>query len=110
MFSKFRGSFCRYFSDAVHLNRTADRAFQVPTSARERNDDAIFAQLRILGNVAWIPHQTVGYVSLVEDFAPVSHRLRAEYLVYYCSQLAHIRGQLCRIGKSRIPHKISAAD
>jgi hypothetical protein len=37
MFSKFRGSFCRYFSDAVHLNRTIDRAFQVPASAVSRN-------------------------------------------------------------------------
>src|SRR4029078_7495984 len=74
--------FCRFFSDAVHRNRTADRVFQVPASALERNDNAVLAQLRVLDDVTRIPHKAVSDVGLVENFAPVRHRLRAEDLVH----------------------------
>src|SRR5215469_14840825 len=72
--------------------------------------DAVLAQLRILDNVARIPHHAVGYVGLVEDFTPVCHGLRTEDLVHYRRELGHICGQLGKIGKSRIFQKICSAD
>src|SRR5438132_12062487 len=38
VFSQLRRSLCRYFCDAVHLNRTTDCKFQVFSRAFERDD------------------------------------------------------------------------
>jgi hypothetical protein len=51
-------------------------------------------------------HDTVCYVGLVEDFAPVRHRVRPEDLVHYRRQLAHIRGQFRRIGVEPLVHPV----
>src|SRR5215831_632669 len=110
MFSKFRGSLCRYLSDAMHLERTADRVFEVSASVRDRNNNAVLTQLRIFYNVVRNLHQAIGYVGLVEDLAPVRHRFCAKDLVEYCRQLAHISGQLRGFDESRILQKIGAAD
>src|SRR6266513_5051187 len=75
VFSQLRRSLCRYFCDAVHLNRTTDCKFQVFSRAFERDDYVVSLQLRIIDYVLRVAHQTVGDVRLVQDFAPVRNRL-----------------------------------
>src|SRR5205807_4140626 len=75
VFAKIGRAPCRYFCDAVHLNRTADRELYVFSGTFQRNDDVVGLQLRILDNIDRIVHQTVGYMSFVQDFAPMCHRL-----------------------------------
>src|SRR6478672_8736451 len=75
VFSQLRRALCRYFCDAVHLNRTTDCKFQVFSRAFERHNDVVSLQLRILDDVLRIAHQTVRDVCLVQDFAPVRNRL-----------------------------------
>ncbi len=59
MFAKIGRALCRYFRDAVHLNRTADRELYVFSGAFQRNDDVVGLQLRIFNDVVRIAHQTV---------------------------------------------------
>src|ERR1700736_987508 len=41
VFSQLRRALCRYFCDAVHLNRTADCKFQVFSRAFQRHNDVV---------------------------------------------------------------------
>ena len=75
MLAKLGRSPCRYFCDAMHLNRTTDCKFQVFSRAFERHYDVVRLELRILDHVLRIAYQTVGDVRLVQDFAPVPNRL-----------------------------------
>src|SRR5258706_5221773 len=54
------GSLCRHLVDAVDLNGTADGLGQLAARAFKRNDDAVLAQLRVLGDLGRIPHPTIG--------------------------------------------------
>src|SRR5260370_5570202 len=56
VFAKGRGALCRHFSDAMHLNGTADRGGQLAARTFERNDDVIQAQLRIVDDFLWPAH------------------------------------------------------
>src|SRR6266550_222637 len=51
VFSEFRRSLCRYFCDAVHLNRTTDCKLQVFSRAFERDDYVVSLSLRIIDYV-----------------------------------------------------------
>src|SRR6266705_6518608 len=51
VFSQLRRSLCRYFCDAVHLNRTTDCKFQVFSRAFERDDYVVSLKLRIIDYV-----------------------------------------------------------
>ena len=78
VFAKIGRALCRYFRDAVHLNRTADRELYVFSGAFERNDDVVGLQLRIFNDIVRIAHQTVSDVNFVQHFAPMRDRLCAE--------------------------------
>src|SRR5260370_42505765 len=51
VFSQLRRALCRYFCDAVHLNRTTDCKFQVFSRAFDRHNDVVSLELRTLDHV-----------------------------------------------------------
>src|SRR5277367_5188193 len=64
-----------YFSNSVHLNRTADGRGQLIAGSYERNDDVIGSQLRIINDFLRFTHGAEGDVNTVEDFIPMRHWL-----------------------------------
>src|SRR6266850_5130173 len=78
VFAKIGRAPCRYFRDAVYLNRTTDGELYVFSGAFQRNDDVVGLQLRILDDVLRIAHQTISDVRFVKDFLPVRDWLRAK--------------------------------
>src|SRR5882762_2838792 len=87
VFAKFRGSFCSFLVNAVHLNRTADRRCELAAGAFKRNDDLIRSKLWVVDYLFGAAHCAERCVDTVEDLVPMRHRLRAEYFVENGSQL-----------------------
>src|SRR5260370_27661172 len=71
----------RYFSNTVHLNRTADGRGQLLASSFERNNDVIRSQLRIINDFLRLTHSAERDLSAVEDFVPMRHWLRTKNLI-----------------------------
>src|ERR1700746_4054590 len=91
----------RYFSNAVHLNRTADGRGQLLSGSFERNDDVIRSQLRIINDFLRLTHGAEGNGNAIEDFIPMRHWLRTKDLIEHCRQLRPVLRQLGRIRESR---------
>src|SRR5437764_15435549 len=71
VFSQLRRSLCRYFCDAVHLNRTTDCKFQGFSRAFERDDYVVSLLLRIIDYVLRGAHLTGGDVRLGPGLTPL---------------------------------------
>src|SRR5580698_10277008 len=65
----------RYFSNALHLNRTADSRGQLLAGSFERNDDVIGSQLRIVDDFVRFTNGAEGDVNAVKDLIPMRHWL-----------------------------------
>src|SRR5258706_3393138 len=79
--SDFRSALRRYFGNAMHLDRTADRRGQPFACALERNDDVIGSQLGIVDPLLRPAHGAERSVDTVHHFVPMRHRLCAESFV-----------------------------
>src|SRR5258706_3724783 len=108
--SDFRSALRRYFGNAMHLDRTADRRGQPFAGALERNDDVIRSQLWIVDHLFRSAHSAERDVHAAEDLVPMRHRLRAEDVVEDRRQLWHVCDQLRRLGEPRIRQQIGPAD
>src|SRR5216684_7324397 len=95
-----------YFSNPVHLNRTADGRGQLLAGSFERYDDVIRSQLRIINDFLRITYSAEGDVNAVEDFIPMRHRLRTKDLIEHCRQLRPVLRQLGSIREPRIREDI----
>src|SRR5260370_41753761 len=84
----------RYFSNAVHLNGTADRGGKLLAGSFKRNDNLICSQLRIIDDFVRLTHGAKGHVNAVENFIPMRHGLRSKNPIEYCRQLWPILRQL----------------
>ena len=110
MFAELRGSLRRHLGHAMHLHRAADRRGQPVAGTFERNDDVVRAQLRVADDVAWPLHVTKGEVRLLEDLAPMRHRLGGKRCIQDAGQLRCVGRRLGRIAEAWIGQQIRAAD
>src|SRR5271156_4236275 len=89
-----------YFSNTVHLKRTADGRGQLLAGSFERNDNVIRSQLRIINDFLRLTHGAEGNVNGAESFIPMRHWLRSKDLIEHCRQLRSVLRQLDGIRES----------
>ena len=110
MFAELRGALRRHLGDAVHLHRAADRRGHLVAGTFERNDDVVRAQLRVVDDVVWPLHVPEGDVRLLEDLAPMRHRLAGKRFIEDAGQRRGVGRRLGRIAEAWIGQQIGPAD
>jgi len=108
--TEFRGAPGGYFGRAMEFERAADRRLQIAASTFERHDNAILHELRVCDDLARFAHDAERDVGVIEDLAPVVHRLCGEHCIENGGELRRVRREFCRIREARVCQQIRAAD